>query len=117
MEETKVILIVGVNNIDPDKEQEFNDFYDNIHIKEVLKTGFIKQATRYRSAPYQAAGPQVAYPKYITIYEFDSEESQQEYEANREKQKRGELPPLTSFPVPVEHVWRTAYVPISHASA
>ncbi len=76
MKKTKAILIRGLNCLDPTKEQEFNEQYD-IHARENLERG-AKRVTRYRVAPYQvegAEGPQVAYPKYLTIYEFDSEES------------------------------------------
>ena len=117
MGKNNVILIVGINNVDPDKEQEFNDFYTNVHIREIVQTRGAKRATRYSAAPNPVGGPLAPYSKYITIYEFDSEESLAEYEASREKQKRGEIPPLTSVPVEVEHVWRTAYVPISQVSA
>ena len=105
-----------IDTVDPDKEQEFNDFFNNVHIREIVQLRGAKRATRYRAASRPVGGPPVPYPKYFTVYEFDSEESLAEYEASREKQNRGEIPPLTSVPVQVEQVWRTAYVPISQVS-
>jgi len=49
------------------REQEFNDWYDRIHVPEVLSVGPIVACQRFRVADAQAM-PQTH--RYVAIYEF-----------------------------------------------
>lgn len=77
MKPTPYMYWVGVNlpaDITPAEEQEFNDFYTNVHMPEVvgLNDGFV------RAARYQLTHPDPRGdfgPRYLAIYEMDSEEA------------------------------------------
>ncbi len=58
-------LFVVMMDIEPDKEQEFNDIYDNEHIPILLKVPGVKSAARYKTSTEGA-------PKYVAIYEVDN---------------------------------------------
>jgi hypothetical protein len=66
---TKWLLVVETNCNDPTRENEFKEWYDKIHIPDVLETqGFVK-ATRYEiTQPIQGKG------KFLAIYEIESDQ-------------------------------------------
>ncbi len=75
----KYITVVGTNCADPAKEKEFNDWYDNIHLPDVIETpGFIG-ATRYENT-----APQEGEPKYLAIYEIETDDIEALMKAGRE---------------------------------
>lgn len=63
------VLIVLVNNKEPSKEADFNKWYNEVHIPDVLKTRCYYQATRYESID-----PKPGQAKYLAIYETDHED-------------------------------------------
>ncbi|MFC2039074.1 DUF4286 family protein, partial [Chloroflexota bacterium] len=65
----KWLLLVGTNSSDPEKEKEFNDWYDKIHIPDVLETpGFIG-ATRWENP-----SPQEGEAKFLAFYEIETDD-------------------------------------------
>ena len=75
----KWITIVGTNCADPAKEKEYNDWYDNIHLPDVLETpGFIG-ATRYENT-----APQEGEAKFLAIYEIETDDIAAFSKANME---------------------------------
>lgn len=64
----KFILKVESNCNDPEREDEFNHWYDNIHIPDIMETqGFVK-ATRYKNI--QSTADQ---GKYVAVYEMETD--------------------------------------------
>ncbi|MEE9285038.1 MAG: DUF4286 family protein [Dehalococcoidia bacterium] len=63
------VLIVMVNNTEPSKEDEFNKWYNEIHIPDVVGTGFYYHATRFVNT-----NPKPGEAKYLAIYETDQED-------------------------------------------
>ncbi len=61
---TTGVLVVLANCKDPAQEDEFNRWYDEVHIPDVLGTGHFYTASRFRNATADA-GP----AKYLAIYE------------------------------------------------
>ena len=60
------IMVVSSNCSDPAREEEFNDWYSNIHLPDVLSTGGFHTAYRYEDvSPVESIG------KYWAIYETD----------------------------------------------
>ena len=87
----KAVLITGTVLTDPDREAEFNEWYDKIHIPDVLETpGFVK-ATRYTLAVPGQSGSRQA--EYVTLYELDRgdlEQAEQDLqETHRRNRERG----------------------------
>lgn len=60
------LLVVRVN-IAPDKEAEWNDWYSNIHVPDLLTVPGFVSGRRYAAIRGE--------PKYMTIYQFESEEA------------------------------------------
>lgn len=100
---SSVVFIVGTVCTDPAREQEFNEWYNKVHIPEVCSIPGIKVATRY-----QIVDPDEGYPKYIAIYEVESEEAMKNFFEHSRKQRRGEAPAFKMGP-PFQVMWRKAF--------
>ena len=61
------ILLVLSNCKDPAREQEFNRWYEDVHIPDILDTGAFHTAYRYGSID-----PAATKAKYLAIYETDN---------------------------------------------
>lgn len=58
------------------KDAEFNDWYDNVHIPELLQVPGMLGARRYalhEAAVYDAAGGRRPEHRYMTIYEMEGD--------------------------------------------
>lgn len=53
------------------KEDEFNDWYDNIHLADVLKIPGIVSGTRFRLGDVQRTDAPAKY-RYVAIYQLDT---------------------------------------------
>lgn len=63
------LLLVTTNPVSPDKEQEFNTWYNETHIPEIVeRIPGITGARRYEAASSNAAVPD---HRYLAIYEID----------------------------------------------
>ena len=76
--ENKVILIVA-NESSPERETEYNEWYDEKHIPTMFRFQGMKRAGRYR-----LAGENKGASKYLVIYEFDSRQSLEEFPRSAE---------------------------------
>ncbi len=65
----KYIFEVGTNCKDPAKESEYNDWYNNIHLPDVLETPGYVRATRYENT--DASEGQA---KFHAIYEVETDD-------------------------------------------
>jgi hypothetical protein len=65
----KWVLVVGTNCSDPEREDEFNDWYDNTHLPDVLETPGFLGATRYEN-PAPAEGE----AKFWAFYEIETDD-------------------------------------------
>jgi len=63
------LLAVETNCTDPAREKEFNQWYDNVHLPDVLATPGILRATRYENGnPGEGQG------KFLALYEVETED-------------------------------------------
>jgi hypothetical protein len=87
------LIAVQTNCTDPTREGEFNDWYDNTHIPDVLKVPGIVRMTRYENV---TPGEQPA--KYLTLLEVEAEDIWEVTTAlthNRDRaEKSGRMTPL-----------------------
>ncbi|MBI2305483.1 MAG: hypothetical protein HYU86_12155 [Chloroflexi bacterium] len=74
---SKVLWLVSMNFNQPEKEAEFNHWYNNIHLPEVLTSPGIVGATRYR-ATREVAGQR----RYLSVYEFPNQEVLEAFNAS-----------------------------------
>lgn len=66
---TEYILKVESNCKDPAREDEFKDWYDNVHIPDVLETEGYLTAARYEiTEAVEGQG------KYVAVYEIETED-------------------------------------------
>ena len=63
------ILVVGTNSIDAAREAEYNEWYDKIHLPDVLETPGILRATRYENT--DPSGEQA---KFLAVYEIEADD-------------------------------------------
>ncbi|HEX76953.1 MAG TPA: hypothetical protein G4O03_00860 [Dehalococcoidia bacterium] len=67
MESKPVLWMVG-SEIVPEREQEFNEWYDRVHVPMVLECPGVMRASRY-----QIVEPVPGLTKYLAIYELANE--------------------------------------------
>jgi len=77
------IAEVETNCADPNKEKEFNEWYDKIHIHDMLEIPGILRATRY-----EVVNPTQGQPKFMAIYEAEADDFNQTMAAVGEQMKR-----------------------------
>lgn len=61
--EAKMLMIVETD-VDADKEDDLNDWYNNEHIPEIIAVDGFVRAHRYRAVEGQ--------PRFIAMYEFEA---------------------------------------------
>jgi len=62
-------LMVTLTNAAEGRDEEFNDWYDNVHIPDVLTIDGVQSAQRFEVEGDDPAAPH----RYLTIYELDRE--------------------------------------------
>jgi hypothetical protein len=68
--------IIAFNNPVEGREDEYNDWYSNTHLADVLKTPGFLTGQRFRLAPAQKAGSEQRW-KYAAVYECEADHAQQ----------------------------------------
>lgn len=92
MKEKWVINVRGAD-CSPEFEKEYNEWYNEVHVPMLLKSGELKEVTRFKKI-----GGDEDYPKYLVIYRFDNLEAFERYEKSEElaiaaKDSREKWPP------------------------
>jgi hypothetical protein len=64
------LLLVQVDCADPSRENEFNKWYDEIHLPDMIKAPGLVKATRYLNLSPDTNKR----PKYVTLYEIEAED-------------------------------------------
>ncbi|HLY82785.1 MAG TPA: hypothetical protein VKQ71_07360 [Acidimicrobiales bacterium] len=82
----KGVLIVHSNPVDPSRDDEFNQWYDNVHVPDVKKVPGIVGARRFKTL-----GPGATH-RYVAIYEIDADDVGGVMEAMGKASANGELP-------------------------
>ena len=74
------LFTVESNCTDPSKEREFNEWYDNIHLADILETpGFV------RASRYENTNPAEGQGKFVAIYEIETDDLAQTMAAFSDK--------------------------------
>lgn len=74
---------VETNCADPNEENEFNEWYDKTHIPDMLQVPGFLRATRC-----EVFNPTQGQPKFMTIYEVETDDFNQTMAAVGEQMKR-----------------------------
>lgn len=87
----RAILVVFTNPIDESREDEFNDWYTNVHLHDILKIPGYVAATRYRLADAQLAGAAPPKHRYLAIYEIETDDLDATVKALSERAAAGDM--------------------------
>ena len=77
--ETKPIIRLVATQCQPEVEEKFNKWYDEVHIPLLFKFEGMKRVTRYK-----IVNKTEEYPSYLAIYEFESRQAYEEYQTSPE---------------------------------
>ena len=69
----KGIMLVRSAPSAPEREDEYNDWYDRVHLPEVLAIPGIVGATRFKLSEVAGVEPDGG-PAYLAIYELDADD-------------------------------------------
>ncbi len=73
----KGVFLALTNPVSDAVEDEFNQWYDDVHVKEVLALPGVKSCRRFRLAPSQIMpGDDGAGRRYLALYEVDVDDWQ-----------------------------------------
>jgi hypothetical protein len=97
---SKYMLFVFSDCKDPSREKEFNDWYSNMHIPDMLEVPGMIQATRWASAAPREGQRR----KYLALYEMETDDLEKFDAAVRERgmrtMKEGRFSDLPVFDPP-----------------
>jgi hypothetical protein len=87
------IYLVFSKPVSPDRDGEYNEWYDKVHVPDCLKVPGWKSATRYRRS--DADGPQQTDPlegrQYLTVYDFEAPSLKDPLDAVRKVSAQGSI--------------------------
>ncbi len=66
------VLLVMSNPVSAERESEYNDWYSNRHVGDVVDVPGFAAATRYVASEAQMVGPPQY--KYLAVYEIDADD-------------------------------------------
>jgi hypothetical protein len=67
----KILFVVESNCADPEREDEFNEWYNKTHLPDVLESPEVLRAVRYQRM--DTSGGQA---KYLALYEIETDDFQ-----------------------------------------
>jgi uncharacterized protein (TIGR02118 family) len=103
MNSGQTIQLVGID-CQPEAEDRFNKWYEEVHIPLLLKFPQLKKVTRFR-IPKTAPD----YPKYLTMMEFDNRDACEAYNSSAELAAAREDSKQTWGGKGYEIKWRVQY--------
>lgn len=105
---TRPVIHLAGSECAPGKEAEFKEWYDKVHIPMTLAIpGFIG-ATRY-----ERIGDKIEYPRYLTVYEIESEAALEEiFKPHPALVKLREASPEAYRSVGLSVRWNVNYRPV-----
>ena len=103
---TRWLLLAGTECTDVSKEEEFNKWYDEIHVPDVLETpGFISGTRYVRTRSLEGI------PKYLALYEIETADIDRADELLRENMNKKKAEGRWDYSM--KSLWRVFYKEIS----
>ncbi|MDT5292297.1 MAG: hypothetical protein QOF88_7186 [Mycobacterium sp.] len=72
----KAVLIVYTNPVSRERDDDFNHWYDGVHLPEVLAADGFVGASRYRLSDAQAKGVATPDHRYVSVYDVNTDDLQ-----------------------------------------
>lgn len=111
---SKAILVVSSHPSAPDREDEYNDWYTNVHLGDIVDLPGFAAATRYQIVDVRAnEDVEPLTRKYLAIYELDTDDVEAAATALRTSVAKGEVP--VSDALHPDNLTADFYVPIPGA--
>ena len=79
------------------REDEYNDWYTNTHIHEIMLIPGFRSAKRYRLAPRPEVNPSSLKHPYLALYEIESDDVEATLGELRRRSAAGELKTSTAL--------------------
>lgn len=74
----KALLVVGTNPTDPERDEEFNRWYTDTHLDDVVGVDGFARAKRYALSPARPVpGSPPSSFRYLAIYEVETDDLEQ----------------------------------------
>jgi hypothetical protein len=89
MQMPKSVLLTFSGVADPSRLEEFREWYDTIHLKEVVETPGFVSARRLESSDTQRPSVVGEVPGYLAIYELDTDDLPGAMQAMQDRVKAG----------------------------
>ena len=86
----KGIMVVQSHPCDPAREDEYNEWYDSVHLPDVLAVPGVRSARRFKLADGPRSDP--APGEYVAVYELDADDLAQVERDMRAAHDRGDMP-------------------------
>lgn len=68
---TRPILVAMTNSVSPERDEEFNQWYNGIHADNLLSLPTMRSLVRYRAVQQLTPAGQQPFHKYLAIYDLD----------------------------------------------
>lgn len=65
------ILVAMTNSISPERDDEFNRWYNDVHASDLLSLPTMRSLVRYRATQQITPGGAEPFHKYMGVYELD----------------------------------------------
>jgi hypothetical protein len=103
---TRMIMAVFSDAVSADREDEYNDWYSNIHVQDVCAIPGVKSFRRFKSSQIKSAfsGEVAGGNRYLVLYEIETDDPQEVENQMRERLTDGRLRPTDTLkldPAPV----------------
>ncbi|WP_261540164.1 DUF4286 family protein [Burkholderia multivorans] len=78
----KWLFMVESNCADPERENEFNDWYDQVHVPDLLKEDAFVAASRYEALPSQGNRG-----KFVALFQLETDDINQAMKKHEETEE------------------------------
>ena len=103
-------LLLVLSNAVEGKEDEFNDWYSNVHLHDGVKVPGFVAAQRYQLSDVQREGAPPSRWKYLTVWEIDADDPT---EALAETKRRLRTPQMPIRDDTITDIWSYVFEPIT----
>ena len=103
---TRMIMAVFSDAVSADHEDEYNDWYSNIHVHDVCAIPGVQSARRFKASTVESAfsGEVAGGNRYLVLYEIQTDDPQEVENEMRKRLADGRLRPTDTLkldPAPV----------------
>jgi hypothetical protein len=87
----KALMVTYSRPASPDQEDEYNDWYDNTHLPDILCVPGVVSARRFKLSRAQIGEPDGSLPEYVAVYDLDAPDIQALLDRLRTRRDKGEI--------------------------